>query len=176
MRLHRSEAARAGSVPASGNDSMLPADPSLEVSLHGVRDSKLMTPAQREAWAPRIQEAALARCVEFASAGEIDALGILPSTKLAAQRAFETLNPDYLLTDYLGIPRNPPLPDGSGQRRPAQPERRGGLGPCKNRPGCQDAQPGLRLRVKPGTRATARPSCENQASFLTVGVRVGGGG
>jgi ribonuclease HII len=39
--------------------------------------------------------------VGFASAGEIDSLGILPATKLAATRALENLSPDYLLTDYL---------------------------------------------------------------------------
>jgi len=39
--------------------------------------------------------------VGFASAGEIDTLGILPATKLAALRALENLCPDYLITDFL---------------------------------------------------------------------------
>jgi ribonuclease HII len=83
---------------------ILPPDPALARSLAGVRDSKLMTSSEREAWAPRIREAALAWGVGFASAGEIDSLGIVPATKLAARRALETLSPDALLTDYLVFP------------------------------------------------------------------------
>jgi ribonuclease HII len=60
-----------------------------------------MTPLERETWAPRIQAAALAWGIGFASAAEIDALGILPATKLAAVRALTNLNPGYLVTDYL---------------------------------------------------------------------------
>jgi ribonuclease HII len=92
---------------------ILPPDPDLiravrpgahEMTLNGVRDSKLMTPLARETWAPRIKAAALAWGVGFASAEEIDTLGILPATKLAATRALETLHPEYLLTDYLIFP------------------------------------------------------------------------
>jgi ribonuclease HII len=83
---------------------ILPVDPSLTRTLHKVRDSKLMTPLARQRWAPRIQAAALAWGVGFASAQEIDMLGILPSTKLAALRALENLQPDYLLTDALLFP------------------------------------------------------------------------
>jgi ribonuclease HII len=75
-------------------------------ALRGVRDSKQMTPLAREAWAPRIKEIALAWGVGFASAEEIDMLGIVPATKLAAMRAMEFLSqsPDTLLTDYLIFP------------------------------------------------------------------------
>jgi ribonuclease HII len=83
---------------------ILPPDPSLTQTLEKVRDSKLMTPLARETWAPRIKATALAWSVGFASAQEIDALGILPATKLAATRALQTLQPDYLLTDYLIFP------------------------------------------------------------------------
>jgi ribonuclease HII len=92
---------------------ILPPDPSLTrtvrpgtrgISLNGVRDSKLMTPLARETWAPRIKATALAWGVGFASAEEIDKLGIVPATKLAATRALETLHPEYLLTDYLIFP------------------------------------------------------------------------
>jgi ribonuclease HII len=80
---------------------VLPPDPGLLKILKGVRDSKLMTLRAREAWAPRIRAAAAAWGVGFATAGEIDDLGILPATKLAASRALAGLQPDYLLTDYL---------------------------------------------------------------------------
>jgi ribonuclease HII len=78
-------------------------------ALRGVRDSKQMTPLAREAWAPRIKEIALAWGVGFASAEEIDTIGILPATKLAATRAIESLSlsPDYLITDYLIFPKIP---------------------------------------------------------------------
>jgi ribonuclease HII len=83
---------------------ILPVDPSLRRSLNKVRDSKLMTPLARLTWAPRIQETALAWGVGFASAQEIDALGIVPATRLAATRALASLSPDTLLTDYLIFP------------------------------------------------------------------------
>ncbi|MGA2490947.1 MAG: ribonuclease HII [Anaerolineales bacterium] len=113
---------------------ILPADPSLTRTLERVRDSKLMTPLARETWAPRIQASALAWGVGFASQQEIDALGIIPATKMAATRALlflsshplppdyllsaplspdplsleylipSRLSPDYLLTDYLVFP------------------------------------------------------------------------
>jgi ribonuclease HII len=87
---------------------ILPPDPTLKQSLDQVRDSKLMTPLSRETWAPRIQAAALAWGVGFASSQEIDALGIVPATKLAAARALTALSciPDYLLTDYLIFPNS----------------------------------------------------------------------
>lgn len=74
---------------------------SIARTLKGVRDSKLMSPPEREAWAPRIREAAQAWGIGFASAQEIDDLGIVPATRLAAVRAMASLSPDYLLTDAL---------------------------------------------------------------------------
>ncbi len=74
--------------------------------LSGVRDSKQMTASQRKAAAVHIRAAALAWGVGFASSAEIDALGILPATRLAAQRALAALSPppDALLLDYLLLP------------------------------------------------------------------------
>ena len=71
-------------------------------TLAGVRDSKQMTPLERESLAPRIKETALAWSVEFASAEEIDAQGIVPATRVAAIRALQDLSisPEYLLTDF----------------------------------------------------------------------------
>jgi len=67
-----------------------------------VRDSKQMTPLERETLAPRIQKNALTWSVAFASAEEIDSQGIVPATRLAALRALNDLSisPQYLLTDF----------------------------------------------------------------------------
>ena len=71
-------------------------------TLAGVRDSKQMTPLERDSLAPRIKEAALAWGIAFASADEIDSLGIVHATRLAAIRALQCLSisPEYLLTDF----------------------------------------------------------------------------
>jgi ribonuclease HII len=70
--------------------------------LQGVRDSKQMTPSQREAAAERIRRYALAWSVGFASSEEIDVDGVVQAVRLAALRALEDLElfPEYLLTDY----------------------------------------------------------------------------
>ena len=74
----------------------------LSSTLSGVRDSKLMTAGQRLRWADSIREAARAWSLGWASAEEIDALGIAASTRLAAERALADLSlaPDFLLTDF----------------------------------------------------------------------------
>jgi ribonuclease HII len=74
--------------------------------LCGVRDSKKMTSSQRESWARVIKEVAVTFGVGLASAAEIDALGILPATRLASQRAITSLSvvPDHLLLDYILLP------------------------------------------------------------------------
>jgi ribonuclease HII len=82
---------------------ILPCDSSgLLQDLAGVRDSKQMTPLERDSLAPRIKETALSWCVGFASAEEIDTLGIVPATRMAALRALQglALFPQYLLTDF----------------------------------------------------------------------------
>ena len=65
-----------------------------------------MTRLQRDRFAPLIKEIAIAWGIGFATAAEIDKIGILPATKLAAKRAVEQLSisPDYLITDYLELP------------------------------------------------------------------------
>jgi len=82
---------------------ILPKDaPHLSSTLNGVHDSKLLSPLKRDSLTPRIKETALTWSVAFASAEEIDTLGIVASTRLAALRALESLSliPDYLLTDF----------------------------------------------------------------------------
>jgi len=82
---------------------ILPKDDShLSRTLSGVRDSKQLTPRKRDQLAPRIKETALAWGIGFAAADEIDAMGIVPATRLAASRALEMLPffPHFLLTDF----------------------------------------------------------------------------
>jgi ribonuclease HII len=82
---------------------ILPKDKTrLSRTLAGVRDSKQMTPLERDSLAPRIKEAALAWSVAFASSEEIDSQGIVPATRLAAIRALQglSISPEYLLTDF----------------------------------------------------------------------------
>ncbi len=92
--------------PVSAAVVILPNISELARILAGVRDSKQMTPLQRNRFEPLIKEIALFWGVGFASPAEIDEIGILPATKLAAKRAVETLSitPDYLITDYLNLP------------------------------------------------------------------------
>lgn len=81
----------------------------LQDSLTGVRDSKAMTPQQREHWSERIRRIAIAWSVGYASNQEIDRIGILPATHLAARRALAALDPrpQHLLLDYLLLPDHP---------------------------------------------------------------------
>lgn len=82
---------------------ILPDDnPNLTQTLSGVHDSKQLTPRKRIHLIPHIKETALTWGIGFASAVEIDELGIVPATRLAASRAIESLTifPDFLLTDF----------------------------------------------------------------------------
>ncbi len=105
--------ALAGPVAAAAV--ILPPDhPKLPQTLNGVRDSKQMTPRQRAHWADQLPLVALAVGVGFATCEEIDQLGIVPATRLAAQRALDKLSiqPQHLLLDYLLLHDNP-LPQTS---------------------------------------------------------------
>jgi ribonuclease HII len=82
---------------------ILPADAALlSLTLGGVRDSKQLTPVGRSRLAPSVRKTALGWGIGFASAEEIDQMGIVPATRLAASRALEALPliPDFLLTDF----------------------------------------------------------------------------
>ena len=70
-----------------------------------VQDSKLLSPARREALAARIQAQAAAWSLGEASAAEIDASGIAPATRLAMRRAVQALSPppDHLLIDWVQL-------------------------------------------------------------------------
>ena len=74
------------------------------------RDSKLLSPRARERLAEKVKEVALAFALGVAEAAEVDRLGVLKATLLAAERALLSLPlaPEALVTDYLPLP--PPLP------------------------------------------------------------------
>ena len=93
---------------------ILPPQPRLGAALAGVRDSKQLTPAQRDLWGERIRRVAVAWAVGYATAEEIDAGGIAPATRLAASRAIAALTPppQALLIDFLTLPEWP-LPQTS---------------------------------------------------------------
>lgn len=88
---------------------ILPADADIAEALHGVRDSKEMTPSVRTLWSQCLRQVALAWGVGFISSAEIDNLGIVPSTQRAALLALQALAipAEHLLLDYLFIPECP---------------------------------------------------------------------
>lgn len=85
-----------GAVILPKNDALL------SQTLSGARDSKQLTPRKRFELAPLIKKTALTWGIGFATAEEIDELGIVPATRLAASRAVEMMSifPNYLLTDF----------------------------------------------------------------------------
>ena len=91
--------------PVTAGAVILPADPGILERLSGVRDSKLMTPAERDAVFSLIPGEARAWAGGEADSAEIDRLGILNATRLAMKRAIAALplRPDYLLIDYVRL-------------------------------------------------------------------------
>ncbi|MBX7445654.1 ribonuclease HII [Arthrobacter sp. MAHUQ-56] len=59
--------------------------------LPGVRDSKLLSPAERERLEPLVRRWSVASAVGHASAQEIDALGIIAALRLAGTRAWRSI-------------------------------------------------------------------------------------
>ncbi len=89
--------------PVMAGAVILPVDPELPEMLKGARDSKMMTPAQRESMYDVIAQTAQTWAVGSATHEEIDRIGILNATRLAMRRAVEglTLTPEHLLIDYV---------------------------------------------------------------------------
>ncbi|PNI09926.1 ribonuclease HII [Arthrobacter sp. AFG7.2] len=72
--------------------------------LAGVRDSKLLSPAERERLDPLVRRWSVASAVGHASAQEIDALGIIAALRLAGTRAWREVlatgvSPEAVLLD-----------------------------------------------------------------------------
>jgi len=78
---------------------------------HPYRDSKKLTPRQRELLLDRLLGQALAWAVAAASAAEIDRLGVLKATHRAAYTALERLRlrPGAVITDYLFLNLEQPI-------------------------------------------------------------------
>ncbi len=83
--------------------------PNLPAQLTGLRDSKLLSPAQRERLFEVIQTTAAGWAVGLASAAQVDDLNVVGATRLAMQQALAALPiaPDYLLLDHLKLPAVP---------------------------------------------------------------------
>ena len=75
--------------------------------IEGLRDSKKLSEARRDALAIQIRETALAWSVARASVAEIDEINILQASLLAMKRAVQALNPQpgYVLVDGNRLPR-----------------------------------------------------------------------
>lgn len=91
----------------------------LSKALAGVRDSKEMTPNQRQSLVNTVKDVSLAWGVGHSTAQEIDDIGILPATKMAMQRALSEalsgtdLEPDCLFLDYMLWPERRDIPQVS---------------------------------------------------------------
>jgi ribonuclease HII len=74
--------------------------------LRGLRDSKQLTPRERERLVPRIEERALAWAVAWSDVAEIDRLNILQATLLAMRRALDRLpfTPRHVQVDGCCLP------------------------------------------------------------------------
>ena len=74
--------------------------------IHGLADSKQLSPARRERLFDEIRAHALAFCIAEASVAEIDSLNILQATMLAMKRAVEGLRllPHKVLVDGNRLP------------------------------------------------------------------------
>lgn len=97
------------------------AAPGPALAQRGVRDSKQLTPAAREALFGVILEAALSVGVGVSAPRVIDRDGILAATRRAMHRAVAHLSlpPDYLILDYVRL-ASLPLPQYSPARADVQ--------------------------------------------------------
>jgi ribonuclease HII len=79
----------------------------------GLRDSKKLSPARRQALAVQIRECAVGWAIAAASVEEIDTLNILQATLLAMRRALQQLQPQplHIIIDGNKAPQLADLPD-----------------------------------------------------------------
>jgi ribonuclease HII len=95
--------------PVMAGAVILPLTQACTQMLYGVNDSKRLTPHQREVYRAKIEGVALAYAIGSATHEEIDAMGIVPATRLAMTRALKGLQPfpNALVIDALGLPDVP---------------------------------------------------------------------
>jgi ribonuclease HII len=92
--------------PVAAGVVVLPNSIEIITKLDGVRDSKQLTSKKREELLEVIRGEAVSCEVGFGWPEEIDQLGIVPATRLAAIRALRKINqsPGHLLIDAISIP------------------------------------------------------------------------
>src|SRR3989338_1460480 len=73
--------------------------------LPNLKESKQVTPRQREVWSERIIARAIGYSIGEVSEREIDEIGIGAANRLAFQRALDKLSPrpNYALADYFSV-------------------------------------------------------------------------
>lgn len=78
----------------------------LNCNIDGLKDSKQLTPKQRDRLADEIHNVALSVGIGAADNRTVDRLNVLEATLLAMQNAIEKLTPqpDYLLVDGINLP------------------------------------------------------------------------
>jgi ribonuclease HII len=89
----------------------LPADPTLEAHLLGIRDSKLLTPAQRQVWFDTLCALGVGVGIAVVPAWLVDGVGLTAAGQLAFSRAVAALPspPDFVLADAFRL-RDTPAP------------------------------------------------------------------
>ena len=94
--------------PVAAAAVILPNDSKIQQRLKGVRDSKELSAKKRSEFAPLIKQVAAAWGSGMCTSQEIDEIGILPATRLAMQRALDSicLTIDALLIDALFLSDN----------------------------------------------------------------------
>ena len=90
-----------GPRPAPSGNAAGGSDPAPARPWEGVRDSKALSAARREALAPRIGDWAVATAVGHAQPAEIDELGITAALRVAGLRALETVRRSGARVDAL---------------------------------------------------------------------------
>ncbi|MEN8241015.1 MAG: ribonuclease HII [Chloroflexota bacterium] len=92
--------------PVAAGVVVLPNSKEIQSTLAGVRDSKQISQKKREEMLEVISRQAVSCQVGFGWPEEIDRLGIVPATRLAAVRALKKVveKPGHLLIDAISIP------------------------------------------------------------------------
>lgn len=85
---------------------MVVIDASSQKPLAGVKDSKLLSVAERERLVPLIKEWSVGHAVGHASAAEIDAVGIMSALQLAGTRAWQQLQQSLVRAEVVLLDGN----------------------------------------------------------------------